>query len=284
MRPLKSLAIVFACSLTAIAADLAPLPFKTIPVEPGVLRGTDGHVQGIACSDEHIYLSFTTDLIKLDWTGKVVKRVPARRHTGDIAYRNGRIYACVGKTKDPNKGLGGIAHIQVFDTDLNLIGEKPTPSAPGIDGIGIWGDHEVFVGGGSVECGKSHTSNLVVRLNAKLEPTAKAWIDYGSKTKHGVQNVTVANGLVWCFFYAANPKAGDRNCAILDQDLNVVGTLSLGCANGVDVLPPRFGKSVNPRFLVCKTIYPTKTTEKRAELSFVEIVPSVKELAPAEEK
>jgi len=282
MRPLKSLALVLASSLTAVGANLAPLPFKTIVTEPGALRGTDGHVQGIACSDEYIYLSFTTDLIKLDWTGKVVTRAPARRHTGDIAYRNGRIYACVGKTKDPDKGLGGLAHIQVFDTDLNLIGEKRTPSAPGIDGIGIRGE-EVFVGGGSVECGKSHTSNLVVRLNAKLEPTAKAWIDYGSKTKHGVQNVTVANGLVWCFFYAADPKKGDQNCAVLDRDLTVLGTLSLGCGNGVDALPPRFGTSVNPRFLVCKTIYPTKTTEKRAELSFVEIVPSVKELASGPE-
>jgi len=277
------LGFAVACTLAAGAVAGESASFGPIVTEPGALKGTDGHVQGIACSDEHIYLAFTTDLIKLDWTGKVVKRAPARRHTGDIAYRNGRLYACVGKTKDPNKGLGGLAHIQVFDTDLNLIGEKRTPSAPGIDGIGIWGDNEVFVGGGSVECGKPHTSNLVVRLNAKLEPTASAWVDYGSRTKHGVQNVTVANGLVWCFFYPADPKKGDKNCAILDRDLRLVGTFSLGSANGVDILPPRFGKSVNPRFLVCRTIYPTKTSEKRAELSFVEVVPTVKELTSERE-
>ena len=276
MIRLMAVFIVSFCLTRTVQAEQS-IPFQTIRTEPGALEGTDGHVQGIACSDENIYLSFTTTLVKLDWNGKVVKRVPARRHTGDIAYRNGRIYACVGKTKDPDKGLGGVAHIQVFDEGLTLIGEKRTPSAPGIDGIGILGD-TVFVGGGSVESGKPHTTNLVVRLNAKLEPTASAWIDYGSKTRHGVQNVTVANGLVWCFFYAANPKAGDRNCAILDPDLNLVGTMNLGSANGVDALPPRFGKAVNPRFLVCRTIYPTKTSPKIAELTFVEVAPTAKEI------
>lgn len=277
---IRHFAIVFASSCLSLAGWAEQsIPFRTIRAESGALEGTDGHVQGIACSDENIYLSFTTTLVKLDWTGKVVKRAPARRHTGDIAYRNGRLYACVGKTKDPDKGLGGLAHIQVFDEDLNLVGEKRTPSAPGIDGIGIL-ENTVYVGGGSVESGKPHVSNLVVRLNAKLEPTASVWLDYGSKTRYGVQNVTVANGLVWCFFYAANPKAGDRNCAILDQDLNLVGTLSLGCGNGIDVLPPRFGKSVNPRFLVCTTIYPTKMREKIVEFNFVEVVPEPRGLDP----
>lgn len=264
-------------SVLAFFCGAETLSFVPILTEPGALDGTDGHVQGIACSDENIYLSFTTTFVKLDWNGKVVHRAPARRHTGDIAYHNGRLYACVGKTKDPDKGLGGLAHIQVFDTDFNLLGEKRTPSAPGIDGIGIIGD-DIFVGGGSVECGKSHTTNLVVRLNSKLEPTLSKWLDCGSRTKHGVQNVTVANGLVWCFLYPANPKAGDRNCMILDTNLNLIGTMNLGTSNGVDALPPRFGLSANPRFLVCRTIHPTKAPLKQAELTFVEVQPTVTSL------
>lgn len=243
-------------------------PFRTIVTKRGALKGVEGHVQGIACSDEAIYLSFTTTLVKLDWKGNVLKRVPARRHMGDISYREGRLYACLGRTKDPNEGLGGTAFIQIFDADLGFVGEKRTPSAPGIDGIGIWGD-KIFVGGGSRECGLPHTRNLVVKLDNQLEPLASAWIDYGVRTVHGVQNVTVADGKVWCFLYTAERE--DPGCVVLDEDLNLLKVVDFTAGNGVDALPPRFGKSKNPRFLVCRTLPSVDGTGVRAELRFVEI-------------
>lgn len=243
--------------------------FRTFRTPVGALKGVEGHVQGISCTDEAIYLSFITTLVKIDWQGNVLKRVPVRRHMGDVAYHHGKIFGCLGKTKDPNKGLGGTAYLQVFDDDFNLLGERATPFAPGIDGIAIDGD-TVYIGGGSKGNGNlPHRENLVVRLNGKLEPTAKAWIDYGVETKHGIQNVAVADGKVWCFFYPYNPE--DIGCAVLDKDLNLIKVMDFPAGNGVDVLPPRFGKSKHPRFLVCKTIWPKDDNGVRAEFHFVEI-------------
>lgn len=244
-------------------------PYRTIVTKPGALKGVDGHVQGIACSDDAIYLSFITTLVKLDWKGNVLKIVPARRHMGDIAYHNGKIYGCLGKTKDPNVGLGGTAYIQVFDTDLNLIGEKRTPDAPGIDGIGILGNH-VFVGGGTKGYSRApHLENLIVKYDGKLEPVAKAWVDYGVKTNHGIQNIAIAEGKVWCFFYTS--YEGQSGCAVLDTDLKLITSVAFTGGNGVDALPPRFGTSKAPRFLVCDTLYAQDDSGPRAQLRFVTI-------------
>lgn len=242
------------------------------PITTGALDGVNGHIQGIACSDDAIYLSYIEGLLKIDWTGKVLKHVKARRHMGDVAFRDGKLYGTLGKTKDPHKGLGGTPYIQIFDADLNLVGEKQITSAPGIDGIAFLGD-SIYVGGGSLGAGpKAHTTNLVVKLDAKMEHVASLKLDYGSRTKYGVQNATAADGKVWLFFYSAGK--GEKSCAVLDADMKLVKAMDFKGGNGVDALPPRFGKSERPRFLVCRTLgYPIKKgVPVKVQLKFVEVV------------
>lgn len=257
--------------------------FKKIVTAPGALDGVNGHIQGIACTDDAIYLSYIEGLVKLDWSGKVLRHVKARRHMGDIAFHGGKLHGTLGKTKDPRKGLGGTPYIQTFDADLNFVGEKLVASAPGVDGIAFLGD-EAFVGGGSLGHGKNpHATNLVVKLDARFDPVATNLFSYGTLTAYGVQNATAADGKVWLFFYPADKKGG-KGCAVVDKDMNLVKALDFRGGNGVDVLPPRFGKSANPRFLVCRTLgYPIKRgVPVQAQLRFVEVVgDKVVDLDPA---
>lgn len=247
-------------------------PFKTIVTAPGALNGIKSHIQGIACTDDAIYLSEIEGLIKLDWSGKVLKRVEARRHMGGITVHDGKLYGTLGKTKDPNEGLGGTPYIQVFDAqDLTQLGEDVhVPSAPGIDGIAFLGDSFYVGGGRRVKAGV--VSNTVVKLDRDLNFVKDANLDRGWATEYGVQNVAAADGKIWLFFYPA--AATDPTCVVVDEDLNFLFAPDFLAGNGVDALPPRFGKSKHPRFLVCRTlgVVGSEILPPQAELRFVEVV------------
>lgn len=103
-----------------------------------------GHVQGIAIDKkrEHMYLSFTTCLVKTDMKGKVIGTVDGLvGHLGCIAYNydNGKVYGslefkhdCIGAgilaglglTEKPEEGF----YIAIFDVDkidrMNMDAEK----------------------------------------------------------------------------------------------------------------------------------------------------------------
>ena len=248
-------------------------PFAPIVTKPGALNFIKSHIQGFALTDDAIYLSHVEGITQIDWQGNVVTNIEVRRHMGDIEIVDGVIYGALGKTKDPHKGLGGRGYIQTFRaSDLARVGEDVCLHhvAPGIDGIAYLNGF-FYVGGGRIGGKKSPVQNLVVKLDRGLKPVKSANLDRGWKTWFGVQDVAAVNGEIYLFFYPKSPK--DPSCVVVDEDLNWLRTVNLWGGNGVKALPPRFGKSEHPRFLVCRTlgVVGSDVLPPQAELRFVEI-------------
>ena len=252
---------------------LRPSRFAPIVTKPGELDFLKSHIQGIALTDDVIYLSHVEGLVKIDWTGNVITNVEVRRHMGDIEVVDGLVYGALGKTKDPHKGLGGTAYVTTFRADdLAHVGEDTCLRhvAPGIDGIAYLNGF-FYVGGGRLGGKNSPVRNLVVKLDRDLKPVKSANLDRGWKMVAGVQDVAAIDGEVYLFFY---PKSStDPSCVVVDEGLNWLRTVDLWGGNGVKALPPRFGKSKYPRFLVCRTygVSGSDVLPLQAELRFVEI-------------
>ena len=248
-------------------------PFAPIVTKPGALDFIKSHIQGIALTDDVIYLSHIEGITKIDWTGNVITNVVVRRHMGDIEVVDGLVYGALGKTKDPHKGLGGTAYVTTFRADdLAHVGEDVCLRhvAPGIDGIAYLNGF-FYVGGGRLGGKKSPVRNLVVKLDRDLKPVKSANLDRGWKMNAGVQDVAAVNGEIYLFFYPKSPT--DPSCVVVDEDLNWLRTVNLWGGNGVKALPPRFGKSEHPRFLVCRTlgVIGSDILPPQVELRFVEI-------------
>ena len=247
--------------------------FAPITTRPGALDFVKGHIQGIALTDDVIYLSHIEGIVKIDWQGNVITNVEARRHMGDIEVVDGIVYGTLGKTKDPHTGLGGTAYVTTFRADdLAHVGEDVCLRhvAPGIDGIAYLNGF-FYVGGGRLGGKESPVRNLVVKLDRDLKPVKSANLDRGWKTRFGVQDVAAVGREVYLFFYPKGPK--DPSCVVVDEDLNWLRTVDLWGGNGVKALPPRFGKSECPRFLVCRTygVPGSDVLPLTVELRFVEI-------------
>ena len=248
-------------------------PFAPIVTKPGALDFIKSHIQGIALTDDVIYLSHVEGIVKIDWSGNVITNVEVRRHMGDIEVVDGLVYGALGKTKDPRKGLGGTAYVTTFRADdLAHVGEDVCLRhvAPGIDGIAYLNGF-FYVGGGRLGGKKSPVRNLVVKLDRDLKPVKSANLDRGWKMNAGVQDVAAVNGEIYLFFYPKSPT--DPSCVVVDEDLNWLRTVDLWGGNGVKALPPRFGKSEHPRFLVCRTlgVIGSDILPPQVELRFVEI-------------
>lgn len=91
----------------AFAAHGAPEPF-TVGLEAFDQKGN--HIQGVAASEDALYVSQMTRLVKLDWKGKVLATRAVTSHTGDIAWHDGELYTAVAVYPESKEG-----RVQVFD-------------------------------------------------------------------------------------------------------------------------------------------------------------------------
>ena len=88
-------------------AELRPFTVGTETLDP---KG--GHVQGIAASEDSLYVAQMTRLVKVDWKGNVLAQRAVQSHTGDIAWHDGELYTAVAVYPERKEG-----RIQVFDKD-----------------------------------------------------------------------------------------------------------------------------------------------------------------------
>ena len=54
-----------------------------------------GHLQGIAVDDTGIYCSFAHDMMKVDFSGKTIRRFPTPSHAGDMTTDGDKVYCAV---------------------------------------------------------------------------------------------------------------------------------------------------------------------------------------------
>lgn len=207
-------------------AELCPFTVGTEAFDP---RG--GHIQGVAASDDALYVAQMTRLVKMDWKGNVLATRGVQSHTGDITWHDGELYTTVAVYPARKEG-----RIQVFDKDLRLLRETVIDRT--IDGI-AYADGVLYVGMGAKEqpSSKPHRVNIIGRFDAKTlkEIAPRTAFDYGYETKYGFQNIVFDGVRFIASFYSVK---GSPDVAFFDKDLKVLGTATEKCNQGFDILPP----------------------------------------------
>jgi len=212
-----------------------------------------GHIQGMCAGGGHYYLSQMTRLYKIDKTGACVKSVPVVSHTGDICYRDGRIYTAVAVYGGPEKGKG---KVQVFDTDLNLVREATYDR--GLDGITFF-NGAIYAGRGShretvphkegvePQSKTPHLDNEMVVLDSETLQVKKLLVfSHGSKTHYGVQNATSDGKVLYATFYPA--EGGAPDLVAFDAEMRPQRGYRVRSSTGFECVPSEDGAL---RFVRC---------------------------------
>lgn len=195
------------------------------------------HLQGVCVDDQAIYWSFTTELVKTDLDGKLLKKVPVDDHHGDLCQKDGKIYVAVnlGKFNDPKGNADSWVYVYHAD-DLSLIAKHKTPEVfHGAGGIDHRDGHFFVVGGlpHDVE------ENYVYEYDGEFQFIKKHVVPSGH-THLGIQTAAFADGRWWFGCYG-KPAV----LLVADADFSMIGRREFDCALGIVGLP-------DGRFLVAK--------------------------------
>lgn len=211
-----------------------PLP-EPFTVGAEGFKSSAGHIQGIAASEDAIYLSQKSRICKADWSGKVLLTKDVISHTGDICWWNGRLYASIAITENDDSNTPGRGVIMVFNEKLQMVKEVELDRR--VDGITCM-DGILYVGMGSKDFPSSnaHRINILGRFDAKTlkEVAPRTEFDYGYETTFGVQDMASDGTLVYASFY---PVGSAPAMVAFDKDMKVVKTFNDSASNGLDLMP-----------------------------------------------
>ena len=157
-----------------------------------------GHLQGMTTDyKSHIFWSHTTQLVKTDFQGNIIKEVDVPFHHGDLYYYNKKVYVAVNLGLFNDENGAADSWVYVYDEqNLNLIKKYPLPDVIfGAGGIAI-NENQVMVVGGLPYNGQFH-ENLVYEytMDFELKKIHKLKTGY---THQGIQTATYYNGF-WYF-------------------------------------------------------------------------------------
>lgn len=183
------------------------------------------HLQGICVDDEAIYWSFTTQMVKTDLAGKLLKQVPAVNHHGDLCIHDGLVYVAVnlGKFNDPNGNADSWVYVYRAD-DLSLLAKHEVQQAfHGAGGIG-YRDGRFFVVGGLPG---GYEENYVYEYDGDFNFIKKHTVKSGH-TLLGIQTATFHDGRWWFGCYGRPAEL-----LVTDADFNMLGRYKFDCSLGL---------------------------------------------------
>ncbi|NNE90837.1 MAG: hypothetical protein HKN23_04250 [Verrucomicrobiales bacterium] len=189
------------------------------------------HLQGVCRDDDgNLYWSFTTDLVKTDPTGKLIRKIPVVNHHGDLCFANGKIYVAVnlGRFNDPE----GNADSWVYVYDAKTLKELAThPVQEVFHGAGGMDsrDGKFFVVGGLPD---GVEENYVYEYDAKFK-FAKKHVVKSGWTRLGIQTA-VWHDEAWWFGCYGSPKILVKT----DADFKFLGRYEFDCSLGIVGLAP----------------------------------------------
>ena len=188
----------------------------------------DGHLQGFDSDGEYIYWSMYSNLIKTDYTGKVITQTPVKGHHGDCCVHDGKIYCAAYFQKDGKRAC----FVTVYNcSDLSHFKDYPIDPGNGdwggMDGITFFNGH-FYVGEG-----KDPKSEQEFNWIHKFTPDFKfvEKIKIPGKTTYGIQAMTYADGYFWLGTYS---KERTYQC---DEKLNIIGYHPVDISVGAFGLP-----------------------------------------------
>lgn len=202
------------------AAD--PSPFHPVACEGSYPR----HVQGICTNGrDAIYWSWTDALVKTDTEGRILQKVSAPSHQGDLCYKDGRVYVAVnlGKFNEP----AGKADSWVFVYDAESLAELARHAVPevvhGAGGMAFQGDRFMVVGG----LPPGINENYVYEYDANFKFVRRHVLASGY-TLMGIQTAAF-DGASWWFGCYGKPKVLLR----ADSDLKFTGRWEFDGSYGI---------------------------------------------------
>lgn len=112
-------AIMASLPPAAVAQPAGLTPLQIVAASGVTLSGVyPGHLQGVCTNDrDAIYWSMTTNLVKTDVSGNIIRQVAVANHHGDLCHVDGKIYVAVNLAlfNDPQKRSD--SWIYVYDGD-----------------------------------------------------------------------------------------------------------------------------------------------------------------------
>lgn len=162
-----------------------------------------GHLQGIAADENGIYWSFYDTILKTDWAGKMLKKIPSPTHAGDLCIADGLIYVSVCYyDKKMVEREGGTGWLYVYDTELNFVKKIGMPEVPRPDGIVKYGQY--FYVANDDFGHDPHPFNYITVMDKDFKVVKKVKVDFGMQTQYGAQTLNVIDGKILASFYGDN--------------------------------------------------------------------------------
>ena len=236
---------VFGAVALAVMSGFAAEPamkipaVRTVPHELDVLIKT-GHIQGAACSEDGVYLSHAGGIEHVGWDGKLIRRIDAPSHLGDIAYADGKVYgAFVLRGKERGK-LPGM--VKVWNAKLEPLKEKRF--AEPLDGIVVL-NGTVYTGVDRWGHGK-HPLCCVKRLDLDLNDLGNTDVDLGYKIHYGVQTMATDGKDLFFGNYGGTSR--------VSADLKSNSKVSLACSEGFGLVPKGVSNRETPVFFTVRAL------------------------------
>jgi len=195
-----------------------------------------GHLQGFTTDYKSaLYWSHTTQLVKTDFSGKVLIVTDVPSHHGDPDYYGGRVYVAVNLGRfNEEPGLAD-SWVYIYDAkDLSFIKKYPVPEVVyGAGGIAIH-DKKVMIVGGLPASG-GYAKNPVYEYNLDFELQKVHWLESGYTYK-GIQIATYCNGS-WYFGCYGNSEKQVKpvilKAKLVDGNLSLVKIFDLDYSHGM---------------------------------------------------
>jgi hypothetical protein len=219
----RSIFILFcAFTLSSVGLSQSTQPFGNTACEGDYQH----HLQGV-CTDESdsIFWSFTTELIKTDPQGKVIKKIPVANHHGDLCFHEGKVYVAVnlGKFNDPEGNADSWVYVYDAETLEEVAKHEVQEVFHGAGGMDEKDGHFFVVGG----LPNKVQENYVYEYNETFQLVKKHIVD--SKWTHlGIQTAAWHDDSWWFGCYGSP--------AILlktDSDFQLTGRYEFNCSLGI---------------------------------------------------
>ena len=178
-----------------------------------------GHLQGMTTDyDKYLFWSHTTQVVKTDLIGNVLKTIDVPTHYGDLAYYNREVYVAVNFGKfNEEPGLAD-SWIYVYKaSDLSFIEKHPVPEVVhGAGGIAIHNDRAMVVGG--LPALPKYTSNFVYEYDMNFNLRRIHILESGY-TRLGIQTAAWSGGY-WYFGCYSSPDNPNGKVLKAEMDEN----------------------------------------------------------------
>lgn len=198
--------LISSCS-SVYKSEFSKQTLKILPDTIPYAKDYDGHLQGITTDYENsLFWSHTTQLVKTDLIGTVLKVVDVPTHHGDLQFYEGKIYVAVNLGKfNEEPGLAD-SWVYIYEPEnLSLVEKYPVPEVVhGAGGIAIH-NKQVMVVGGLPGNGK-YNQNFVYEYDLNFNFKKRHELA-GGFTYKGIQTASYFNNY-WYFACYGNTGKG----------------------------------------------------------------------------